>query len=171
MTQALLEVFGRDSVSKPDRADEQNRTYWNLIINIGCVMHAWDCVRAIERFMTTKLRIVAKLEGMRDSGILVLKRALLDARLGQIKTALVWSDNESACGRMYASDTCRVSCSGKECPKQVLNADFRDLTGENRMRNGNPGDFTLSFGATRFVIWMCEWSHNMCMMRDILKEL
>ena len=157
----LLDWFEENFKEQPDLRVEANRVRWNPIINAGSSLDDENRRNGIGRFMTTRAGIVDELECKEECEWVVRRRALLDARLGQIACALRLSDNLMSTEKMHGPVTGgRVLCTSIGCPRQTLHTDFRGLKKRERNSNKNPGYFTITSGRFSFPLWVCENSHR-----------
>lgn len=112
------------------------------------------------RLMTTRKDIVDAMESTPARATLVRKRALLDARLGQLCAGLGLVNQRKVGERTFAPKTGgRVRGRGAGCKRQQFRTDFETLTNKGKLDAGNPGYFMMVSGKYSFPLWICETSH------------
>lgn len=139
--------------------DEDNWKLWRPIINTGDPDS--DAKMRTEgrcRFSTTKDGMI-HFEDNPDLAWVVKKRALLDARIGQVIRAMNldpavapgWYDPEMTVPRTGG----RFLLTGEGCPRQTTHQDFPTRSSMEKC----PGYFALATGMHSTPIWACENSH------------
>ena len=139
---------------------ERNRTLWSPIVNTRDTDEA-DRSRGKGRFITTMEGICAHLEQEPDLSWVVEKRAMLDARLGQILAAMRLGGEDMA---LPAVDTLKTPRSGgrflltgEGCPRQALHTDFQ--VEEGSRLSELPGYFLICTTGEATPLWVVDHSH------------
>ena len=156
----LMDFFMERFPGEEKMGRDENRGTWRPIINKGVpATDNADSQKGASRFSTTKEGMVG-FEQDQDKQWVVRKRALLDARLGQILRALnldrasagMWDDPDMSIPRTGG----RFLLTGKGCGRQTPHQDFQSRSRADFC----PGYFMIGTGVQPTPLWVCDYSHT-----------
>ena len=157
LVEALWEAFPGEDALK----DEENRSLWNPILNVGKEEDVSDREKGVARYTTTRAGLVDGLESDVDTVWMVQSRALMDCRLGQIIAAmrLDFDGSERRGTRSMSVPVTggRFLLTSRDCPRQRMHTDFE--VNQYRSPTRNPGYFVVVTSANPSPIWVVDGSH------------
>ena len=139
---------------------EHNRVRWNPIVNTATTDTA-DRKKGTGRFITTLEGVAVHLEQEPSKTWVVVKRALLDVRLGQIIAAMRLGRHGTTRTGVDAMKIPitggRFLLTGKGCPRQTLHTDFEVL--DSGKGEDVPGYFVVCTSGAATPLWVVRHSH------------